>query len=280
MLIAAAALKAKRVYPRSRASLRHRGVLLLLLLLAGCNPASQRPSGEKIFVLVAASAADAVREIAIQFEKSQPSVEVVVSAGASNALARQIMAGAPADIFLSAHKKWVDAVAEQAPSDHSVELFANRMVLIVPKGNPACVAKPIDLVGDHVSRVAVAGERVPAGIYAEQALQALRLLDDLRHRGKLARGSDARVTLSYVERGEAEAGVVYATSARLSNQVETVVELDSNLHDPILYHALFLPSADAPRVARLFFQYLKSPRAEAVFRRHGFSPLPQDSSAK
>ncbi|MCO6459516.1 MAG: molybdate ABC transporter substrate-binding protein, partial [Pirellulaceae bacterium] len=234
-----------------------------------------RTAGEpaSITVLAAASTTDAIHDIAEAFETSHPGVAVRISTGPSNSLAQQVIAGAPADIYLSANMKWADAVAEQGLAEETVELLTNRMVLVVPRGNPAGVKEPGDLVGPGVTMVALAGENVPAGIYAEQALRQLQLLDELREGRKLARGADVRITLAYVERGEAEAGIVYATDARISDQVEVVAELDPMSHDQVTYPVVLLKAAKDKTAARQFLRFLQSAEAQTVFERYGFSRL-------
>jgi molybdate transport system substrate-binding protein len=247
--------------------------MLCLSWLVGCGTAQKTDAvPQKVTVLAAASTVDAIEEIATLFQE-QTQIEVVISGGPSNGLAQQILAGAPADVFLSANKKWGDAVTEQGLAGETVDLLTNRMVLIVPRGNPAGIADVGDLTGSKVTHVAIAGEGVPAGIYAEQALRHLKLFDALSDSNKLARGSDVRITLTYVERGEAEAGIVYATDARISDQVAVIAELDPESYDPVVYPAVLLNSAADRPAARRFFQFLQSADAQAVFQRCGFTSL-------
>jgi molybdate transport system substrate-binding protein len=247
-------------------------LLLSSLWIAGCS-SQQPPVREKITVLAAASTADAMERIADRFQVSRELMDVEVSTGASNNLAQQIIAGAPADVFLSANEQWADAVAEKGLTLETVDLLTNRMVLVAPKGNPAGVEGPSDLLSDKVSRVAVAGENVPAGIYAEQALRKLKLYDRLHDAKKLARGADVRVALAYVERGEAEAGIVYATDARITDKVEVVAELDPETYDRVVYSAVLLKAGGERAAARNFFEFLKSPDARMLFAEYGFTPV-------
>jgi molybdate transport system substrate-binding protein len=225
-----------------------------------------------VLCLVAASTGDAVEEVAAAFtaETGQP---VKVNPDDSSKLAQQIVNGAPAHLFLSANQKWADHVREQGHAEEVRALLGNSLVLVVPKGNPGAVRRPEDLAGTSVKRVGVAGPTVPAGIYARQALTRLGLWDDLEKRNKLATGENVRVTLAYVERGEVEAGVVYATDARVTEAVETVYEFDPSLHDSIVYPLVLLREGAGNEGARRFYDYLRSGRAAEVFRRHGFRVL-------
>ena len=114
-------------------------LVALLAALAGCDSASQNAASETITVMAAASTTGVVEDVAALFERANTGIEVVVNAGPSNGLAQQIIAGAPADVFLSANETWADAVAEEGLSAEAVGLLTNRIVLVVPKGNPAGV---------------------------------------------------------------------------------------------------------------------------------------------
>ena len=242
----------------------------------GCFRSAEEPAAvpvSRVTVLAAASTKEAVEQIASEHER-ETNREVDVSVGASNALAQQILAGAPADLFLSASEEWADSVAEENLVAERVDLLANRLVLIVPNGNPAGVQSPQDLLGERVERIAIAGENVPAGTYAEQALTALDLFAKLEEAGKLARGHDVRATLTFVERGEAEAGIVYATDAIIAGDVETVYEFDAATHDPIVYPLVLTNEGAANPAAKKLFERFPSPEARAAFRDRGFEPLP------
>src|SRR5262249_37009600 len=153
-------------------------------------------------------------------------------------------------------------------------LLTNDLVLIVPKGNPARVRKPADLTGESVKHVALAGKDVPAGIYGRQALKKLDLLDTLEKEKKIVAGDDVRVTLTYVERGEAEAGVVYDTDAKITDKVEVVHTFASATHDPIRYPLVLLKAGQKKESARKLFEFLQSSAAEKIFENHGFKLLP------
>jgi molybdate transport system substrate-binding protein len=145
-------------------------------------------------------------------------------------------------------------------------------VLVVPKGNPAMVQKPEDLLESRVKKIALAGENVPAGKYADQALKKLKLFDELAAAGKFARGQDVRNALQFVETGEAEAGIVYSTDANGSS-VQVVYEFDPSLHDKIVYVLLLLKHGDQNPNAKAFFDYAQSAAARDVFSAAGFQLL-------
>jgi len=271
------------------AAARLRSISLLLCLcsclwLAGCGSSEQAASSGKdataradqpeVMLLIAASTAEPVEEIAELFRQARQ-VRVKISAGSSSGLAQQIIAGAPADIFLSANETWASAIREtiqeQGMAVESGVLLANRLVLIVPRGNPADVSSPEDLNSKRVERIALAGENVPAGIYADQALRALGLRDALVGSGKIVRGHNVRIALGYVAQEEADAGIGYATDARLSDRVEVVFTFPVATHDPIRYPALLLKRERANPVAAEFFEFLFTEQAGDVFRKYGFA---------
>jgi molybdate transport system substrate-binding protein len=245
---------------------------LAVLFLIGCGEVGDTAMQARVTVLAAASTADAMDEIALMF-KETVQIQVQTSTGPSNGLAQQILAGAPADLFLCANKKWSDKIADAGLSNETFELLTNHMVLIVPKGNAARVTQPSDLSSDRVTHVAIASENVPAGIYAEQGLRTRKLFETLKRSNRLARGSDVRVALAYVEREEAEAGIVYATDARNSAHVEVIYKFDSDIDQRAVYPVVLLKTARDNTAAHQFFRYLQSEEAASVFRQHGFTPL-------
>jgi molybdate transport system substrate-binding protein len=213
-----------------------------------------------------------VDEIRRRFEE-ETGVKVTVSPGGSNTLASQIIAGAPADLFLSANQQWVGAVEDKQLVAKSQHLLTNRLVLVVPKGNPDQVGSPDDLKSPKLRKLALAGAKVPAGMYADQALRSLKLLDDLVRGQKIARGHDVRVALTYVELGEASAGIVYATDASASPKVDIIYTFPKEAHEEIAYPLVLLKQGAENPAARRFFEYLSGEAATAVFERYGFERL-------
>ena len=250
--------------------------VLVGLALVGCRGGEPVGDGQSaaeakaVVVLAAASTTDAVEEIARRFEE-RGDVRVHVSVGPSSGLARQIVAGAPADLFLSAHPKWVDTLREAGLVERSRDRLTNRLALIVPAANPARIASPADLTLPSLSWVALAGEQVPAGIYADEALASFGLLRRLTEAGKIVRGHDVRFALGYVALGEAEAGIVYATDARLTESVKAVFTFPPESHSPVRYPVVLLERPSP--VAEALFEFLLSNEAGAVFRDFEFTPL-------
>jgi molybdate transport system substrate-binding protein len=227
---------------------------------------------EPLLVSAAASTKDVIEALDKQFtEKS--GTEIKVNAGPSNGLAQQILAGAPADLFLSANQQWADEVKKGGQAAESVRLLTNKLVIVVPKGNPGGVHEPKDLLSPKVKKIALAGEKVPAGIYAGQALTKLDLLKQLTEADKIVRGQDVRNTLSFVERGEVEAGIVYSTDVRAAAGVVTAYEFDPSLHDEIVYVLVLLKHGSDNPSARDLYIFLQSLAADETYNSFGFTRL-------
>lgn len=197
----------------------------------------------------------------------------IISFAASSALARQIEAGAPADLFISADEEWMDYLAKRGlirpPS--RVSFLTNRLVLIAPKDSKLrLVVGPgfalARALGD--GRLAMADpDAVPAGRYGKAALTSLGVWPAIA--AKVAPAENVRAALALVERGEAPAGIVYATDAAASRNVRVIGVFPPSSH-PAISYPIALLSSSASRDADMFRQFLLSRSAKAIFRRYGF----------
>jgi len=245
-------------------------ILLMAVAAIGCSRRADAPNAnERVIVFAAASTKEAVEETANAF-KSERGGKVKINADDSSKLAMQIVEEAPAHIFLSANEKWADFVKEKGFSLETVPLLGNSLVIVTPTGNPAAIRTADDLTKPALKRLAVAGPTVPAGIYARQALKKLNIWNVLEAAKKPVNGDNVRVTLTFVERGECEAGIVYATDARITDKVDLVYTFPAETHDPIRYPLVLLKSGSESLMAQAFFEYLQSPKAREIFARHGF----------
>lgn len=236
-------------------------------------PITKAPAAaQSVLCLNAASTKDALSEIAKAFEKTT-GVVVKFSPEDSSKLANQIVQGAPADVFLSANEKWADFVKEKGLAAETKPLLGNSLVLVVPKGNAAKIKTPADLKIPAVKRIAIAGPTVPAGIYAKASLTSLSLWDELEKGKKFAQGENVRSTLTFVERGEAEAGIVYATDAKVSEKVEVAATFEPSTHPKIVYPLVLLKRGAGNESAKKWFDFLQSKEAADVFKKHGFISL-------
>lgn len=193
----------------------------------------------------------------------------VASYTGSGALARQILQGAPADIFISAHGQWMDVVEEAGlVAGRRVDLASNRLVIVGPRGSvPLALANLPERLGD--GRLAIGQTRaVPAGIYGRAALERLGLWPGLARR--LAETDSVRTALALVARGEVPFGLVYATDALAEPAVDVVAEIPADSHPPIRYPAALLSER-----GEALFQYLFGPEAAAMLEAAGFQPVPR-----
>jgi len=246
---------------------------LLLAAVAGCGRSSQDQATPEIVVFAAASTTDVMTEIARDFEAGR-GVHLRLSFAGSSTLAKQIDAGAPAEVFLSANPKWMDYLDERGrlqPGSRR-DLLANRIVLIAPRGKsfPVRMERGFDLAAAFSGRLALGDPtHVPAGEYAKAALQHMGWWDALADR--FAPGADVRAALRYVELNEAAAGVVYATDAAASDRVEVLATFPDDSHPPIRY-PVALCKEHSPQ-AQALYEFLQTPEAAAVFQKYGFEVL-------
>lgn len=250
---------------------------LLVFLLSVLTAAPGALSAERdVTVFAAASLTNALQDIGKDYEASGGG-NVKFSFAASSLLARQIEAGADADLFFAADAEWMDYLAERKLIRTATRrnVLSNRLVLIAPAGSTVAltVAPGFTLaaaLGD--SRLALADpDTVPAGKYAKAALTALGVWPSVA--SKLARAENVRAALAYVARGESALGIVYATDAKAEPKVKTVDTFPADTHPAIVYPVALTTNADGPQ-ARAFLAYIVSDKAAAVFRRHGFQVLP------
>jgi molybdate transport system substrate-binding protein len=230
-----------------------------------------RASEEPVTVFAAASLTSVLQELLPR----DTTPRVRLSFAGSSSLARQIDAGAPADLYVAANRDWMDWLQARGRIDSTtrVDLAANRLVVIAPRGEAFAVRAEtsFDLGGAFEGRLAIADpDHVPAGIYARQALQSLAWWPGLARR--LAPVAHVRAALVLVERGECAAGIVYATDAASSRGVEVLAALPDSLHDPIVYPAAIVAGRRRPAVEAVL-ERLQGAAAHQALARHGFSAV-------
>jgi molybdate transport system substrate-binding protein len=224
----------------------------------------------EVLVSAAASLTNAFKELATQYETAHPGTKVLTTFGSSDVVLRQITEGAPADVFASADQKAMDkAVAAKAVDPATRVNFArNEVVLVVPADNPRGIASLADLKKPGVTRIALGNpESVPVGRYTQAALEKAGAWDTVKAHEIL--GQNVRQVLSYVERGEVDAGFVYATDAAIMKdkvKVVQAVETPTPVSYPI---ALVQRDGRAPEAAD-FLKFLLSADGQAVLSRYGF----------
>ncbi len=244
---------------------------------AASSPAGAEPAvaDGSLLVYGAASLTDALGDAARVFS-ARTGVDVKTSFASSSVLAKQIEAGAPADVFVSADPEWMDYLAQRRlikPGSRH-DLLGNRLVLIAPADSRVVLRlRPgADLAAAlGAGRLATADpDAVPAGRYARAALTSLGLWDPVA--SQLVRAENVRVALEYVARGEAPLGIVYRTDALADRGVRVVDTFPADSHPPIIYPVAITATA-RPAAAR-FAAFLSSSPARQIFAHYGFEPRP------
>jgi len=261
-----------------------RALLAMVLSLAalGAVPADSRAqtaaaeAQPNLVVLGASSLTDALNEIGPAYT-AKTHRGVTLSYAASSALARQIEAGAPADVFMSADTEWMDYLQTRNLIDPGTRrnVLGNRLVLISPADSTVTIKIaphfPLaKLLGD--GRLATGNpDSVPVGKYAKSALTRLGVWSEVQD--KIAAADNVRAALALVARGEAPLGIVYRTDALIEKKVRIVADFPASSHEPIVYPAA--ATARDPVGAADFVKFLSSPTARAIFAKYGFDPAPK-----
>ncbi len=234
------------------------------------SDSSVTPSQTNLIVSAAVSLKDALDEIKRSYQQKASTTSLTYNLGASGALMQQIQNGAPADVFISAAKKQMDILekgGELLPNTRR-DLVKNQLVLIVPKGSQKATSFA-SLSDGAIQRVAIGEPRsVPAGQYAEQVLQKLKIYDALKP--KFVYANTVRQVLAAVESGSADAGIVYLTDANSSQQVTVAAIAAETDHAPIVYPIAVLKNSKNPQAAKEFVQFLESDSGKSIFKKYGF----------
>ncbi len=238
---------------------------LIALMTASALPAM----AEDVSVFAAASLKNALDEVAAGFTADTGN-SVTISYAGSNALAKQIIEGAPADIFISANTEWVDEVEKTGLVTERADLLGNKLVLIAHGADAAAV----DVAGADIAALLAGGklamalvDSVPAGQYGKAALEHLGQWDAVQ--ADVAQSDNVRAALALVATGEAPFGIVYATDAAAEDNVTIVGEFPTDSYPAITYPAALLKES-ADDADRAFYNALSGDAADAIFAKHGF----------
>jgi molybdate transport system substrate-binding protein len=232
-----------------------------------------------ITVSAAISLKDSLDEVGHLYATRHPAAKVAFNYGGSGTLGRQIEQGARVDVFFSAAEKEMDDLATQGlvATGTRRDIVANSLVLITPASS-TMVRGFEDLSRLQVSAIAL-GEpgTVPAGMYARQTLEHLGLLATVEKKAVYAK--DVRAVLTYIETGNADAGIVYLTDARGSTKVRVAAAAPEGTHDRIVYPVAILTNSRDESAARAFLEFLESSDARAIFEKYGFG-TPEKQAGK
>jgi molybdate transport system substrate-binding protein len=248
-------------------------IFLVLMLLMGCFNLVTAEPNKKVLVFAAASTTNAVDEIGQLFSQKKQG-RFIPSFASSSTLAKQIAAGAPANVYISANPKWMRYLDEKNLIERGTrcDILGNAIVLITPSASDLKINihpgfSLLNVLGNE--KISMGDpDHVPAGIYGKQALITLGAWDEIA--SKVVRAKDVRTALVFVERGEVPLGLVYATDAAITDKVRIAGVFPEDSHPPITYQAAIV-KGNSTQTALAFLEFLKSPDAGQVFEKFGFS---------
>ncbi|MDR1924450.1 MAG: molybdate ABC transporter substrate-binding protein [Planctomycetaceae bacterium] len=209
------------------------------------------------------------------YKKSVPDVKILANYEASGKLQEQIVNGAPVDLFISANQEKMDAVEKKnlVVKGTRKDILKNKIVLIVPTSRPspfhcfACLGT--DKLKDK--GIAIGDPKVvPAGKYAKEVFESLKISDKVLPKAVLAQ--NVRAVLTYVAQGEVDAGVVYYTDALIMpDKVKIIAEAPPKSHSPTIFPAAVIKTGNNPEGGKAFLKFLGTPEAIEIFKRYGYS---------
>lgn len=247
-------------------------ILILLSIFTGCDSKDNSAKQTEVLISAAASMTDVLQEVAENYKIVSPSTTLIFTFGSSGALQTQIEEGAPTDIFMSAAQKQMTALEEKdlIVKESKKTLLVNKVVLITPKNSNLSLTSFEDLNRDEVTMIAL-GEpaSVPVGQYSQEVFTSLEILDKVKT--KAVYGSDVRAVLTWVESGEVDCGVVYATDAYSTDQVKIVAEAPEGSHKEVTYPVAIIKSSKNVEKAQKFLDYLSTDEAVKTFEKYGFT---------
>lgn len=257
-------------------------LLLLGMLAIGCagNKPASLPVAQKdktsieLNVSAALGLKEALLDIKKDYEQSNPAVKIVFNLAAAGVLEAQIEQGAPADIFISAANKQINDLAKKNLIDEATRknIVSNKLVLIVPKESTLNIKSFQDLASSNVIHYGLGEtDTVPAGQYGKEVLEHLGVWEQVKNKAVLAK--DVRTILSYVETGNADAGIVFSTVAVTSDKIKIAAAAPNNSHEPIIFPGVVLANCKHPEAAKDFLNYLGTPSAMAIFKKYGFQTI-------
>ncbi len=257
-------------------------MLVFVLALAGCGqtteeaaPVDQGPTDEAVEVNVSAAASltDALTEIQQEYAKESNAI-IRFNFGSSGALRKQVEEGAPCDLFLSASKDHMDGLEAGGllDEDTRLDLLANKLTLIASAEKADTIKSYEDMTSDMVGSISIGTpDTVPAGKYAQQALQNLGIYDQVE--SKVVFAKDVRQVLEYVDTGNVDCGIVYRSDTVVMESGVIVMDLPDDSHDAIVYPAALIKDSAQNEAAAKFFEFLQTDAAKDIFEKYGFTVL-------
>lgn len=224
----------------------------------------------ELVISAAASLTDAMGEIA-ELIKEDENIIITSTFDSSGTLQKQIEEGAPADAFISAGQKQMDALEEKdlIEKDSRTDLLRNKLVLLVSEENKDEIKTIQDVIDKKVQIAIAETETVPVGQYSKKALEDLKLWDKLDTNNIISSKNVSEV-LKHVEDGNVAAGLAYTSDAVRGESVKEAQIFDEELHGPIIYPAAIVSASEEKEAAERFLDYLKTDKVKAIFEKYGF----------
>lgn len=250
-------------------------IIMLGLVVVSCGSSEEvdETSNEpvELHILAAASMTDVLNELGEYYEEEHPEIKLSFTFDSSGTLQTQIEEGAPADVFISAATKQMDALKSQGlmNDDSVIDLLENKVVLIKPKGSKLDITSFEDVATEKVSMVAIGNEDVPVGQYTQMIYKNLGIWSDIEAKANLA--TNVRQVLDWVATENADCGIVYATDAAIEEKVEVICEAPEGSRDPAIYPAGILKETKNKEEAQAFLNFLKTEKAKEVFEKYQFT---------
>lgn len=225
----------------------------------------------ELIVSAAASLTDVLKELSAVYATKEPTVKLTFTFGSSGALQTQIEEGAPADIFMSAAQKQMDELDKKSLllTGTKKNLLVNKVTLITPKSSTKNIKSFSDINTSKVAKIALGEPKaVPVGQYSEEIFTSMKCLNAVK--AKAVYGSDVRQVLTWVESGNVDCGIVYATDAATSKKINVVAEAPAGSHKPVVYPVAVLKSSKHAAAAKAFLDFLSTDQAKMLFVKYGF----------
>lgn len=255
-------------------------IILFVISTFACGQKGMTPDNEKVpsdeviqislTVSAAASLMDVMEDVKTAYAKKNSNVTINYNFAGSGSLERQIEQGAQVDVFISAATKQMDMLKEKdlIIDDTRKNLLENKIVLVVPKDSLG-VNGFEDLALDQVKTIAIGEPKsVPVGQYGKEVLTKLGIFDLLK--AKTVYGKDVKEVITWVETGNADAGIVYETDAKVSEKVKIVAKAPEGSCSPVYYPAAVIKDSKNQTVAREFIDFLYSSTSKPIFEKYGF----------
>ncbi|MFD2626110.1 molybdate ABC transporter substrate-binding protein [Salibacterium salarium] len=247
-------------------------IMAVFSIITGCSLFEDSSTKDMtIRISAASSLQDVMGEVETIIETRHPTMDVVFNYGSSGSLKQQLSQGAPIDLYLSASTDTVHALLEDGTlkEKNVVNFLQNELVLIEPVNNDSYIEKVEDITDERFEKIAIGTpESVPAGKYAVETLKNINVFQDVSPH--FIQAKNVRQVLTYVENENVDAGFVYKTDAKLSDEVNIATEVDNNYHSPIIYPAAMTNRGAENDEVQALFNFFQSEEFKNIAEEYGF----------